>query len=283
MSAKNVVWVHRLGPAMASYRYRAALPAQEVGKLNGFKTAINDGNADIVVFSKPLAMDLDTARTAKAEGAKIVVDLADDNFGTVERDTYMQFAALADAIVTGSPVMRARLQDYVKRDAHVIGDPYEEPESAPHADGDQYLWFGHMRNFHELKTVLPAMGMRKLRVCVGPKVVPGTIPWNPANIREAFRLSNIAILPTMRGHEYKSPNRLLNAIRAGLFPICMGHPAYTEFRHLCWVGHFPTGLRWADAFRGDLNGLVLKAQDYIRDRYSPAAIGAQWASFLESV
>ena len=287
MSAKSIVWVHRLGPQLASYRYRAAMPCEEVGKLNGFKTAVNDGNADIVVFSKPIEMDLETARTAKAEGAKIVVDLADDNFGTPARDTYIAFAELADAIVTGSEVMRARLQDYVKRDSCVIGDPYEQEECAPHADGDAFLWFGHLRNFRELTSIMPLLGTRKLRVCTGPQPTPGTIPWTPENMKKAFDLSNIVLLPTMPGHEYKSPNRLLNSIRAGCFPVCMTHPAYAEFRHLVWVGNpqrgFQTGLRWIDAFRGDLNGLGARAQDYIRERYSPAAIGAKWASFLDSV
>jgi hypothetical protein len=61
--------------------------------------------------------------------------------------------------------------------------------------------------------------------------------------------------------------------------------SYIEFKGMCWVGHFPTGLRWVDAFRGTgvLDECVREAQGYIRDRYSPQAIGQKWASFLESV
>ena len=283
MSAKNVVWVHEFGNILASYRYRAEIPAQEVAKINGFKTAVNNGEADIVVFSKPSNDSIEQAKKYKAEGAKIVVDICDDNFGTVERETYIGMAAVADAVTTATPIMRARLQDYIKKDAVVIGDPYEYEEVEPHADGEDYLWFGHIRNFQELVSVMPLMGKRKLRVVTGPQQQKGTILWSPYQLRQVFAVSNIVILPTVPGNEFKSPNRLINAIRQGCFPICMAHPAYNEFKHMVWVGSFQTGLRWCDVFKDDLNGLVKEAQNYIRDRYSPEAIGKQWASFLESV
>lgn len=281
---KRVVWVHRFGPVLASYRYRAEMPAHEVGKINGFETAVNNGEADIVVFAKVTEADVVTARKAKAEGAKIVVDLSDDYFGTKMRGMYEEMASLSDAIVTASPVMRARLQDYIKRDATVITDPYEQEECEPHAEGENFIWFGHSRNLPEILSVQSHLYKRKLLVATGPKPTNGfPAIWGPEALKEVFKTANIALLPTVQGAENKSPNRLLNAIRAGLFPVCMAHPAYHEFRHLVWVGHFATGLRWTDAFKGELNGMVKKAQDYIRDRYSPQAIGRQWASLLESV
>lgn len=279
----NIVWVHRLGPQMASYRYRAQIPADEVAQYNGFKTSINEGDADVVVFSKPLPEDLEVAEKAKSEGTKIVVDMGDDHFTDIEAPTYHKFAGIADAIVTASNVMRGRIYDYTKRDAVVIPDPYEQEEVEPHAEGDDFLWFGHVRNFPEIQSVLHLLGDRKLRLVSGPKEMPQVIPWSPQNINKAFRLSNIVLLPTKQGSEYKSPNRLLNSIRAGCFPVCMTHPAYLEFQHMVWVGHFPTGLKWIEAFKSDLNGLVKEAQDYIRDRYSPREIGKQWAKFLGSI
>lgn len=268
---------------MASYRYRAEIPSQEVAKLNGFKTAVNDGEADIVVFAKPVKGDLEMAQKAKAEGAKIIVDLCDDNFGTGDRELYTQFADLADGITTATTIMRGRLYDYIKKDSVVINDPYEFDEVAPHADGDDYLWFGHMRNFPELVSVMKMMGSRKLRVVTGPQPVPNSIPWSPYTLKQVFALTNKVILPTIPGHEYKSPNRLVNSIRQGCFPICMDHPSYEPFKHMVWVGQFIPGLQWAEHFHENLNELVRQAQDYIRDRYSPEAIGKEWASYLESV
>ena len=266
---------------MASYRYRAAMPAEAVGKINGFRTAINNGEAEIAVYSKPTADDLEGATAAKAQGVKIIADLGDDHFATDQ--VYHDFAKLADAIVCPTQAMRARIYDYTKRDAAVIPDPYEQEESAPHADGENLLWFGNIVNIKDITNVSHLLAGRTLRVVSGPRLLPTVIPWSPENIKIEFSRANIALFPTRPGSENKSPNRLLNAIRAGLFPVCMKHPAYMEFRSMVWVGHFPTGLRWTDAFRGDLNALVKGAQDYIRDRYSPAEVGRQWASFLEGV
>lgn len=278
---KSVVFVHRFGPKMASYRYRAAMPAAEVGRINGFRTAVNNGEAEIAVYSKPTPEDLAGATAAKAEGVKIIADLGDDHFATDQ--VYHDFAKLADAIVCPTQAMRARIYDYTKRDSAVIPDPYEQPESAPHADGENMLWFGHIVNIKDVTNVSHLLAGRTLRVVSGPRTLPTVIPWSPENLRVELARANIALFPTRTGNEHKSPNRLLNAIRAGLFPICMKHPAYMEFRSMVWVGNFPTGLKWTDAFRSDLNALVKTAQDYIRGRYSPAEVGRQWASFLEGV
>ena len=285
MSAKSIVWVHPLGPNAASYRYRAQIPAEEVSKHNGFTTAINGGDADIVVFSKPAMKEFPIAEQAKREGAKIVVDFSDDHFQ--RNDTYMQFAGLADSIICASDVMRARIYDYTKQHAVSISDPYEAEECEPHADGDQLLWFGHKTNMKAMLKVLPLLKGRPLRVVTGPKLIPGTIMWTPNNMKNAFAVSNTVILPVMPGDEHKSPNRLINSIRAGCFAVTMEHPSYFEFRRFIWSGNtaagFSTGLRFMDAFRGELNEMVKEGQDYIRKRYSPEAIGAKWASFLDSV
>lgn len=281
---KNIVWVHRLGPQFASYRYRSQVPCEEVGKINGFRTAINNGEADVVIFSKPMADELEMAEKAKKEGAKIVVDFCDDHFQDAEAETYRAFAEIGDAFVTSSTIMRGRLYDYVKADSAVIPDPYEQPECEPHADGDHYLWFGHFTNLKEITQVAHVIGNRKLLVATGPKAPNDKLViWGPEALKAALAQSNIVLLPTREGVEYKTANRLLNAIRSGCFSVCMTHPAYKEFRDFVWVGHFPTGLRWAESFRADLNALVKSAQDYIRDRYSPKTIGEQWASFLHSL
>jgi hypothetical protein len=212
------------------------------------------------------------------------VDFCDDHFNDMEAETYRKFADIGDAFVTGTTTMRGRFYDYTKKDSFVIGDPYEQPELEPHADGDLYLWFGHFRNLPEITEVAHIVGKRKILIATGPKAPNDKMAiWGPHNLGIALAQSNIVLLPTREGMEYKTNNRLLNAIRGGCFPVCVQHPAYTEFRDMVWVGHFQTGLRWVEAYRHDLNGLVKQAQDYIRDRYSPKAIGAQWASFLESV
>lgn len=287
VSEKQVTWIHRYGDQLASYRYRAAMPAAEVGKINGFSCGVNrEGDADIVVFTKASMDDVQAAKQLKSEGAVIVADFQDDNFSGQMRPIYEEMSKIADHIVCPSVFMREKIQHEVGRWATVITDPYEFDEVEPHACGDHHLWFGHIRNFPELKLVMGAMGDRKLRVVTGPpqlatvREIPGVIMWSKENLRKAFKLSNIVILPTQPGAEHKTPNRLINAIRQGCFAVCMEHPAYREFRDFMWVGNFPTGLRWTEAFREELNDRVKRAQDYIRDRYSPETIGRYWADFL---
>lgn len=278
----GVVWIHRF-QHLATYRYRCEMPSKEVAKHNGFTVGINDGEADIAVFSKPIEADIEIAKNLKAEGAKIVVDMQDNHFSTSKEDVYRKMAEVADSIVCASDVMRQVIGQETGKDAAVIGDPYEYDEVAPHANGEDLLWFGHHINFKDLVDIMPQLGSRKLRVVTGPQHVPGTTPWSIPNMIKSFELSNIVILPTREGSEYKSPNRLVNSIRQGCFAVCMQHPAYWDFRDFVWVGHFHTGLRWTDAFRDELNDRVKEAQDYVRDRYSPETIGQQWVKYLESL
>ena len=283
MSAKNIVWISRFGPELASFRYRAMIPSEEVAKHNGFKTAINDGDADIVIFTKPTGDDIELSKKLKAEGAKIIFDLSDNHFHTKLEPIYREVVKIGDHFICASEAMQGIIRAESGRDAKIIPDPYEFDEVPPHAQGDSFLWFGHYRNFYEVSRVVDAMDGRKLRVVTGPKEIPGTIPWSLENMREVFKMTNVVILPTQAGAEYKSPNRLINSIRQGCFAVCMNHPAYYEFRDFVWVGDFRTGLRWTDAFIDELNERVKAGQDYIRDKYSPAAIGNVWAEFLEQV
>lgn len=286
MTAKSILFLHSFGPEMATFRYRSLFPAQELKKINGFSVGLNEeGDYDIVIVSKVTEADIPIAEQAKKDGAKVVMDCADDHFNhSTQGALYHRMAGLADHLVTATSVMRDRVHRYTGKDAAVIPDPYEQPEVAPHADGDKMIWFGHRTNIPDLMAVRHLLDGRQLYVATGPTAPQGIQPtWGPGMLKQALEASNIALLPTREGAEYKSPNRLLNAIRAGVFPICQQHPSYMEFRPFVWVGNFHAGLRWTDAFREDLNECVAAAQDYIRDRYSVQAVGRKWADFLESV
>lgn len=254
---------------MASFRYRTQIPADYIG------AAINDGDADIVVFSKPWPEDVDLARYAKADGCKIVVDFCDPHF---HLEHYREMLRLADVKVVASQWSR----DHIIKDAFVIPDPYELPEIEPHADGERHVWFGHKANLKDLDLW---WWIPNLKVVSGPfeEVPDGITFYSPENLIKALTDSNMALFPFRRGSEYKSSNRILNAIRMGLFPICGRYPSYEEFKDFCWVSDFHTGYKWAHHNRKNLNSLVCEAQDYIRDRYSPEAIGKQWKSLLESI
>ena len=277
----RIAWIHQPGKG-ATYRYRAVMPAAEVGKINGFKTSVNAGEADILVFSKPIPYDIEMAKQAKAAGCKIVVDLADDHFDnpTVSR-VYHDVTRFADKVVTPTPVMADRVKQRLGLSAEVIAEPYEFDELQPHANGEKYLWFGHKGNLKDIipwKSVLDRLDFTV--VSVPNQYFENTLQWSIETMEEQLALCNIVVLPTRKHAHYKSANRLINAIRMGCFVVADQHPAYKEFRRFAWTANFPTGMRWHKVYRDELNDMVSAGQDYIRDRYSPAAIGKQWADLL---
>lgn len=281
---KSIVFVHQVAKS-ATFRYRALMPAQEVAKVNGFKASVNTGAADILVLSKPLPTDLTLAHKAKKEGCQIVADFADDHFNhPVIAKLYADVAATADRIVCPTPVMRDRIKQVLNRDAEVIPEAYEEEEKAPHADGRKFLWFGHKGNLPDLMQWQPYIKDLDIAVVTDSNTRwPDYIPWSLEAQREQLATRNIVLLPTRKGAEYKSPNRLVNAIRSGCFAVCQSHPAYEEFRRFVWVGNFSTGIKWALHFKHHLNELVAEAQEYVRERYSPQTIGKKWAELFASM
>lgn len=283
---RSVVFVHRGGPEAASYRYRSLIPAKQVSRINGYECYINGGSADILVLSKVMPEDVVMAKAAKKQGCKVVVDFGDDHFNhSVYGAVYHEAAKEADLIVTASKVMADRVKTYTGRAVQaVIPDPYEEEEVEPHAVGNNLLWFGHNLNLPDLRPWTENVKGWDFTVCTGPKRVGdfNCVRWSQLAQTEELRKANVVILPTRAGVENKTNNRLLNTIRSGAFPVCGLHPSYEEFRKLVWVGDVRTGLAWAKAFQDELNGLVKGAQDFIRERYSPAVIGHQWAEVLEA-
>jgi hypothetical protein len=283
---RNIVFVHRGGPSSASYRYRALEPAKHVSKINGFSCSINGGAADIIVFSKPQPDDVPMMEAAKKDGCKVVADFCDDHFQHPSFAFYKDMVKGADFVVAPTKVMAERILEHTGRVADaVIPDAYEEAEREPHAEGNKILWFGHNVNVMDLRKWMGNLKDWDFTILTGPKLPEEAKSrlWTPESQTEELARANIVFLPTRKGAEYKTNNRLLNSIRAGCFPVCAQHPAYIEFKDMVWVGDCYTGLRWVKAFSGDLNGLVKQAQDYIREKYSPAAIGALWAKAMEAV
>ena len=256
---------------MASYRLRAQIGAKAVSG------AINGGECEIAVFNKPSAEDLELAKSLKASGKCVVVDFCDDHFnhpslGSVYRD----FLDIADRIVCNTEVMAQR----IGRDCTVIPDPYECMTVAPHANGENLIWFGHSSN---LQDIAKFSNLPNLTIVSGPKVIEGVRPWSKESIGGHLANANICLLPTREGAEYKSNNRFITAVMSGLYPVCNPHPAYTEFKGLAWLGCIGTGTRWALQERASLNHLVAEMQRAIQAKYSPMIVGEQWKNLLESI
>ena len=277
----KIVFVHQGGPQFASYRYRAAIPAEELAKL-GHETAINDGIADVVAFSKPMLTDVQIAEKARGDGAKIIFDLGDDHLAhPILGPIYQKMMELAHLIVTPTLEMAERVYRVSGRSAEIIPDPYEEELQAPHAcEGERLLWFGHQLNLKDLTPWRPLLN--GLRIVTGP--TPSKhILWSRETQTIELAYATIVVLPVRPGVEFKSNNRILNSVRGGCFVITAPHPSHDEFRRFLWVGHIKTGLDWARAFRGELDGLVAQAQDYVEEHYAPTVIARRWAQVVENI
>lgn len=262
----NVVFIHRGGEQMASYRIRAKIPAEQIG------ATVNEGDAYIAVFSKPMEGDEKSAEIIKKNGGKVVLDICDPH-------DYRHMVKYADIITTPTRVCADIILKQYGIAAEIIPDCYEMDLLPPHADGDKRVWVGHKLN---LEDIVPYRDMDNLRIVTGPNHPEGTTFWTPENAHRAMSEASLFLLPTRRGAEYKSPNRLLNALRMGLFPVCDPHPAYEEFKGIVWACGLPTGLRWCKEFKADLNGLVSMGQKYI-EKYSPERVGERWKEVLGSI
>lgn len=266
---------------MASYRYRAKIPCEQLNLL-GLNAAINDGHADTVVFSKPTAQDIPLLHECKRDGTRVIVDICDDHLNHADiGPVYQEFINLADTIVCPTDEMGRRIFDAYHKDFRVISDPYEMPYREPHVNGTDLFWFGHQTNLNDITPHIPMLDKEgfKLSLMSGPQKIKGVIPYSFEALSDSLGKADIVLLPSRKGVEYKSPNRLINAIRSGCFVVGK-HPGYEEFRHFIWNSDIRAGVQWARHFQSDLNGLIKQAQDYIEVKYSPETIGKQWAEVL---
>lgn len=265
----NIVFIHRGGQSMASYRYRAAIPAKELG------ASVNEGQADVLIFSKPMAGDLELAQQAKRDGTAVVVDFCDNHFAT--NDLYGEMAKLADRITCSSTELHSQLKD-IGFNSKVIDDPYEFDIERPHANGDQYLWFGHQSNLPE---IIPFVKRGfPINVVTGRNTaLTGYTEWSENSLKEQLAKSNIVIIPD--GKSTRSNNRMVNALAAGCFVIA--GKQHAEWRKMIFAGSIYHGLQFAACFKNELNDMVKEAQSYVIDRHSPKVIAEQWRAICGSI
>lgn len=289
----KVAFIHQGGEQMASYRYRSAIPCAELVKL-GHECHVNSGEADVVVFSKPMLNDYEIALDVKAQGAKVMVDIGDDHM-THEHlgPLYRKMIELSSKIICPTQNMAERIYRVCGLIAEIIPDPYEEEKQEAHANGDKLLWFGHLMNVKDLSPWRPCLN--GIRVLTGPKPRirqkegkkllgaqwdDSWLEWSREAQTKELSEANITIIPTRRGAEFKSPNRLLNSVRGGCFVVASHHPSHEEFRKMLWIGDIKAGLDWTRAFQDELSDRVKEAQAYVEKTYSPDVVAKRWEQVL---
>lgn len=242
--------------SIASSRLRAKIPQIELAKLG------HERGRDILVYGKHIVTQ-DQVRLFK----KSVYDVCDDHYGDQFADYYLTHTARADLVTCNSEAMRDAIKIHAQRDAVVIPDPYESEERLA-GIGEGLFWFGHPSN---IETIKPYADLG-VNVLTSPD-------WTRERQLEGLEKCAAVLLPS-GNKPARSANRLIEAVRNGRFAICGPLPAYDEFKEWMWVGDIREGVDWFNAHQNEVKYRITACQDYIRDRFSPAAIGKQWESAL---
>lgn len=262
----SVSFIHSGGPGMASYRYRAAIPAAHLANCK-----LNDLSADVLVFSKPVAHEVAQVEAAKQNGKRVLVDFCDDHF---DRSEYLSMAHLADAVVAPTFEMAKIVKAACGKPVYVIPDPYEFEQVEPHCNGSRLLWFGHAVNFGSLQRIRPQLNGYDLTVISN---VSGCEQWSIERMKRAFAEADIVILPATA--PYKSANRAIEAIRQGCFVVAEPHPSI-EFFPGIWIGEIKDGIEWASKNLADANARLSHAQSYVGRMFAPMTLALAWKTAI---
>lgn len=264
----KVSFCHYGNEGMASYRYRARIPAQSLG------ADINNPNADVIIFAKPIDQDVPYVVAAQKSGRKVIADFCDMHFHLPYYDLILK---TADAVTCTTKWFSDYIGETYGIEAHVVPDPFEFEQKEPHCSGARLLWFGQGANIDSLIRVAPTLSDLYLTVVSN---IEGAIPWSIDNLKEQFAKSDIVLMPETA--PYKSPNRTIEAIRQGCFVVAEPHPAINDIPGI-WVGNIRDGIDWAQEHLDEANARTMLAQAYIRRHYSPEAQANAWRGVLEKV
>lgn len=284
-----------VGDKAAFVRYRVRIPGAALRRMGHRVTySSEDENVtvpDITVVHKfvwtpELEAFLDHARDA---GSRVAFDICDDHFEHPERGAAVRnLAAVADVLTVPTEVMRDIVWDQLGRDARVVEDPYEYPEVAPRfaPQGEpRLMWYGHINNLKALVSVWPSLDGCRIAMVTDTETmrkagIPLTVvDWSRENMVRVFNETDMVILP-VELHKprklAKSTNRMVEAIRQGRFVVASPLPAYQQFAEWMWLGDIREGVDWAVAHPDEVLDRIKKAQDYVREKFSPDTIANKW-------
>jgi hypothetical protein len=269
--------------------------------------------ADVVVISKVFAREsVQLAQQAKTLGARVVVDLCDDHFDTPDLGpAYQTLCRMADRVVASTAAMAQVIHRRAGVRPAIIDDPYEGPQGKPRfeppADVARLLWFGHPVNFDTLADMVPGLGVfsrrRPLSLHVvsdpsnngirafvdqinrrhGPGLTARFTQWSPDATWQALANCDLVVVPSLPAAKklVKSPNRVVEPLRAGRFVVAYPLPSYSELGDFLWLGeNMAAGVEWALANPAEVLRRIETGQAHIERRFDPLAIGRVWEAVL---
>lgn len=262
----KVSFCHPGTPKTASYRYRCAIPAKELG------AAINDPRADVMICCKPNEQDIPYTLRARKQGRVVIMDFCDMHF---DLPWYDDLLRLAHGVTCASDWMAQYLREDYGIQATVVYDPFEFPEREPHfTQLASLLWFGHPLNAYSLFSISPQLLGEQVTVVSG---FDGSIPWSLERLQAELGKADIVLMPETA--PYKSANRTVEAIRQGCFVVAEPHPAINDIPGI-WLGNIRKGIEWAKSNPQEANQRTREAQNFISTRYSPETQANAWRTAI---
>jgi len=266
----RVNFVTKGGPHLASYRLRILIPARQLARL-GCVVSIGeyDPSADIHVFSKHWDTD-DVEAAIKSKCS--IYDICDYHGDREEvHNHYCDMIWASDAVFVASPILASfyGLEDY----AHIT-DPYEFETREPrfHPDNVNLLWYGHQSNLPTLSNL--ELDREYMLEIVTNAKHPAITPWSHGAMRKAFEKAAITIIPTDDSKSWKSPNRMVESINAGVFVVANDMPAYRGYE--MYLGDIQRGIEWARHNPSQVMKKLKSAQKIVQKKHSPTAVGEKW-------
>jgi hypothetical protein len=252
---------------IASSRLRAKIPQKELAKLG-----VERGN-DVLIYGKHF-LDEKQVEPFKT----LIFDCCDDHFNHIELGPYYRkHIKMADKVTCNSEVMKSRIKAETGRDAVVIREPYESPELTP-SIGPRLLWYGHKSNLIDIRRLEPELKHPLMILSNHPDYEE----WSQELQQDALSYPCIVVIPTGKS-QAKSENRMVEAIRCGKYVCAEYLPSYEVFTNYFDLGNIPEQIDRALANPQEAISRITEAQEFIRERYSPATIAGQWLEVLRDV
>jgi len=308
--------VNRTEPEyVSSYRYNAFIPAGELDGLvlpfiygDSAEHFLSQHELDAIIICKPYLPELNPdegcelislAQASRKKGIKVCFHICDWHF---DNPVYKTLTELADLVIVQTRYIAAAVEQHFGKVPAIIEEPFEGPRGKPRFKPRKklkFVWYGHSANLDTLSE-----GLRQLQslkhlfklTIVTNNVDLGVEYFNAATKPDyliernitSFSLetqwreisgADIVLIPSFNrvDKQVKGHNRLVQSIQSGRLAITYPSPQYQELADYCYCCKDMTeGVLWALQNRVAVFQRLKSGQEYLDQRFSPAAIAERW-------
>lgn len=286
----------------ASSRFRQIEPAialagmgENVGFISGAPELEDkhwDGVKNFMVGKIMHPELLDIVRHAQRCGVRIVVDICDDWRGKYYEQIYRELIEMADALTASTQGIAEIIETEYALPSTVIADCVEGDRKEPRGSIHNPVvlgYFGHSSNLKNFRMkMMRVLDPYELWICTNDiekhAEVLGMkaryLEWSSEDQAFMFERVDAAILPYHEDRPWKSPNRILTALWAGLPVVAedIGHHELSEFAYLGELTEALGQMR-RDGRRVER---IRAGQQYIQEHYLPEIVAKDWREVIHA-